>query len=336
MISLSTILIVLLDPDTYIYIGWGICILLLACLCWLVFRCRKGWVRVLAAFLFVLLLTAFPYGAYVAPLQLEVRHVEIAFDDLPPAFDGYTIVQFSDVHTGTMTGSRAELLKQAIDSINAQQADMVVFTGDLQNKKPSEVMPFVDLLSSIEAKDGVFSVKGNHDYPMYIDDENEKIFDIEYRNQVDDMIGWTVLDNCHYCIKRGTQHIYIAGMENDGDGERFPQKGNIQRALSGIMRDEFVVMLEHDPTAWRRKILPDCHAQLTLSGHTHGGQTSLFGLSPAGLVYSEHSGLYTIADRHLYVSSGLSGVVPFRLGVTPEIVVITLRCENVRIKKCKN
>lgn len=325
MITLSTILLVLLDPDTYIYIGWGILILLTVGLIWLILRNRKRWVRLLASVLTFLLWIAFLYGAYVGPRQFEVRHVEIAFDDLPLSFDGYTIVQFSDVHAGTMAGSRAELLERAVDSINAQQADLVVFTGDLQNKKPTELMPFVDLLSSIKAKDGVFSVKGNHDYPMYIDDEMEQLDDMEYRRQVDDMIGWTVLDNCHYSVRRGDEHICIAGMENDGDAKRFPKKGNIQRALSGIMRDEFVVMLEHDPTAWRRKILPECHAQLTLSGHTHGGQVSLFGLSPAGLAYKEYNGLYTIGGRYLHVSSGLSGVVPFRLGVTPEIVVITLR-----------
>jgi len=328
MISLSTILLVLLDPDTYVYIGWGILVLLTVCLVWLALRSRRRWVRVVTALVPVLLWVAFLYGAYVGPHQFEIRHVEIAFDDLPPSFDGYKIVQFSDVHAGTLTGRRAELLQRAVDSINAQQADMVVFTGDLQNKKPAELMPFVDLLASVEAKDGVYSVKGNHDYPMYIDDEIEKYDDMEYRSQVDDMIGWTVLNNCHYSIRRGNEQIYIAGMENDGEAARFPKKGDIQRALFSIMRDEFVVMLEHDPTAWRRKILPECHVQLTLSGHTHGGQVSLFGLSPASLVYKEYRGLYTIGGRYLYVSSGLSGVVPFRLGVPPEIVVITLRCKN--------
>ena len=323
---------VLLSPDTYLYIGWGILALLTLIGLLVLWRCRNNcrrrWLRWLVAVVVPLLWVAFVYGAYVGPYQLEVRHVELTFDDLPPAFDGYRIVQFGDAHVGTLTGRRQQILERAVDSINAQRADLVVFTGDLQNKKPVELMPFVDLLSSIEAKDCVYSVKGNHDYPMYIDNEVEKLDDIDVRRMLDDRIGWRVLDNIHYSVQRGDAKIHIAGMENDGDGERFPQKGNIQKALRGIMRDEFVVMLEHDPTAWRRKILPQCHAQLTLSGHTHGGQVALFGLSPASLVYKESHGLYTVGGRCLNVTSGLSGVVPFRLGVPPEIVVITLKCKK--------
>ena len=140
----------------------------------------------------------------------------------------------------------------------------------------------------------------------------------------EDDLGWYLLNNGYHRIRRGEENIVIAGMENDGEG-RFPQLGNITSALIGLNRQSFVIMLEHDPTSWRRKILPHSHCQLTLSGHTHGGQFSLFGLSPAMFSYREHYGMYYAGDRALNVTSGLGGVVPFRFGTPPEIVVITLK-----------
>ena len=137
-------------------------------------------------------------------------------------------------------------------------------------------------------------------------------------------MGWHLLNNSHYRIRRDSAAIYIAGMENDGEG-RFPQLGDIRLALSGLNRQSCVIMLEHDRTSWRRRILPHSHCQLTLSGHTHGGQFSLFGLSPVMVNYSESAGMYYAGDRALYVSTGVGGVVPFRVGVKPEIVVITLK-----------
>jgi hypothetical protein len=259
--------------------------------------------------------------------------LELAFDDLPTAFDGYKIVQFSDAHVGTMVGSREEILRRAVDSINAQNADAVVFTGDLQNKRPEEVMCHKKLLSTISARDGVFSVLGNHDYTEYIGSKDPFFLSALMGNimGVQQDMGWTLLCNSRVRLRRDSATLVIAGMENDGEG-RFPQLGDISSTLYGISRHEFVVMLEHDPTSWRRKILPHCHAQLTLSGHTHGGQVALFGWSPAQLVYRECSGLYQIGNRKLYVSNGLGGVVPLRLGTTGEIVVITLRSTH-SIKK---
>ena len=125
-------------------------------------------------------------------------------------------------------------------------------------------------------------------------------------------------------MRRGNDSIVIAGMENDGEG-RFPQLGNLGNALYGVKRSDFIVMLEHDPSSWRRKILPKSHTQLTLSGHTHGMQFSLFGWSPMSLLGKECMGLYRIGDRALYVSKGLGGVIPFRFGATGEIVVIKLK-----------
>lgn len=265
------------------------------------------------------------YGKEEGFQKLEVRHVEIAFEDLPEAFDGYHIVQFSDVHIGTYTGRRQEILQRAIDSINAQDADLVIFTGDLQNKLPSEVKPHMQILSTIKAKDGIYSVMGNHDYSDYTNRSYaEEYENVELMLYLQEKLKWYTLQNGHTYIRHGQDSIVIAGMENDGEG-RFPQRGNIHHALWGVTRDQFVVMLEHDPTAWRRKILPQCHAQLTLSGHTHAAQFSIFGWSPASYRYKEYEGLYRIGNRALYVSKGLGGVIPFRFGATGEIVNITLR-----------
>ena len=268
------------------------------------------------------------YSYFVGFYRFEVTRVELAFNDLPKNFDGYRIVLWSDAHVGTLTGERQSLLARAIDSINAQKADMVVFTGDLQNARPQEIEPHKELLSSIKARDGVFSVMGNHDYPVYSGaDEFQKYADLGTRCSIDEELGWTQLNNGHRTIRRGDEHIIIAGMENDGEGksDRDPQLGDIQIALWGVSRDEFVVMLEHDPRSWRRNILPHSHTQLTLSGHTHAMQLSLFGWSPVSLVYKEAWGLYRIGQRALYVTKGLGGVIPFRLGASGEIVVITLK-----------
>lgn len=323
---LAIIALVLLAPDTYIYIGYGILAFLSLVGLLVAWRSQRRWLRWTIGGVLALLWVAHLYGAYVGPCQLKVRQVELTFDDLPPAFDGYKIVQFSDVHAGTMTGNRQRLLERAVDSINAQQADMVVFTGDLQNALPDEITPLREILSGIQAKDGVYSVMGNHDYPMYINAPYEiKEEYVHLRKAEDRELGWNLLVNTCQYIYRGNDSIVIAGMDNDGDGKRFPQLGNVAWTLTGATLDDFIIMLEHDPTAWRRKILPQCHAQLTLSGHTHGGQVALFGWSMANMAYTEPSGLYTINNRHIYVSTGLGGVVPFRLGVSPEIVVITLK-----------
>lgn len=276
-----------------------------------------------------LVVLAYSYGTFAGFEKVEVRRIELSFADLPPAFDGYRIVQFSDAHVGTYVGRRADILRRAVDSINAQQADMVVFTGDLQNKRPEEVEPHKSLLASIKARDGVFSVLGNHDYCEYIDSKDPYVLSRQMGLSVGvhQEMGWQLLTNSRQRIRRDSSSIVIAGMENDGEG-RFPQLGDISSTLNGVSRKEFVIMLEHDPTSWRRKILPHCHAQLTLSGHTHGGQMALFGWSPAALRYSEYDGLYHAGDRQLFVSRGLGGVVPFRLGASGEIVVITLKRKN--------
>ena len=323
---LNILSIILLPPDAYIYIGWGILLLLSLVVFLLWRRCkRRRWLRWLISVPLVLAWYVFLWGTYVGFNSLEVVHVEFDSRDLPPEFDGYRIVQFSDMHIASYSGCRKDMVQRVVDSINAQHADLVVFTGDMQNREPSELLEHQKVLSTIKARDGVCSVLGNHDYPMYIDADDYT----KYRNRgliasYQRDMGWKMLNNGHTIVTRDSAHIVIAGMENDGEG-RFPQLGDIHTALSGVSRNEFVVMLEHDPSSWRRKILPKCHAQLTLSGHTHGGQFAFFGITPAQLKYKECNGMYRAGDRALYVTKGVGGVIPIRFGACPEIVVITLR-----------
>ena len=266
------------------------------------------------------------YGSFVGFDQITVREMTYESAELPESFDGYRIVQFSDAHVGTYIGGREHLLRAVVDTINAQSPDMVVFAGDLQNREPQEIRPFVDVLWGIKAKDGVFSVIGNHDYSDYIEAtpdikaENEK----ETR-ELERKMGWRLLVNEHEVVRRGADSIVIAGLDNDGDGKKFPQRGDVRKALEGVSDSAFVVMAEHDPTCWRRKILPESRAQLTLSGHTHAMQFMIGNWSPASFVYKEWGGVFYEGARALIVSTGIGGFIPFRFGVPGEIIVVTMR-----------
>ena len=265
------------------------------------------------------------YGSLVGVNEITVRYVDVYSKDLPKTFDEYKIVQFTDAHVGSFVGKKSRIFKQAVDSILSQKPDVIVFTGDLQNIQPTELHPFLPLFKKLKAKDGVFSVLGNHDYSMYIKaSESIKVANEREMVRLQRRVGWNLLLNEHSVIRRGNDSIVIAGEENDGRPP-FPSRADIHKTLQGIRSDAYVILLQHDPSAWRRNILPHSHVQLTLSGHTHGGQVSLLGLRPTWFSYREDCGLYYEQDRALFVSSGLGGVVPFRFGVPPEIVVITLR-----------
>ena len=269
------------------------------------------------------------YGSFVGFSELEVNRHVYTSPDIPKAFNGYRIVQFSDAHVGSYTGSRRWILQRAVDSINALRPNLIVFTGDLQNVKPEELYQQMEILSRLKAKDGVYSVLGNHDYAKYVDcSEAEKEANCRETVSLEKQLGWTLLLNEHRYIERGKSRIVIAGMENDGDGEHFPQKGDINKTLKGVNDDDFILMLEHDPSSWRRKIIPDGRAQLTLSGHTHKMQFSLFGWCPLSLTGKEVNGWYNEDEQSLFVSAGLGGLIPFRFGAPGEIAVITLRTEQ--------
>lgn len=265
------------------------------------------------------------YGMTFGFSQINVRQVEFVSKDLPEAFDGYRIVQFSDAHVATFDGWLDDMVPQIVDSINNQKADMIVFTGDLQNLRPEELVSKVAPFRQLHAPDGVYSILGNHDYATYLDcDEATKKKNDQKTQQLERKM-WTLLMNEHRIIRRDSDSIVIAGMENWGVQKRMPRNGDVRKTMKGISPKSFTVMLQHDPNAWRAKILPECNAQLTLSGHTHGGQFSLFGWTPANFTYSECYGTYYEGDRAICVSSGLGGLIPFRLGQPGEIVVITLK-----------
>jgi len=266
------------------------------------------------------------YGSTVGMKNVCVKQVEFVSQDLPSAFNGYRIALFSDAHVGSFPGDEGvSIIRTAVDSILAQQADMIAFVGDLENMQPSELDPVQPELSRLHAVDGVYSILGNHDYAMYLHADsvtsmlNEQLLQSKERS-----MGWTLLMNENRVIHRGGDSIAIAGMENDGRPP-CPEKGSVEQAVRELGKGTFVVMLQHDPTAWRRHILPQCDAQLTLSGHTHGAQFSIFGWSPASLTYREWGGMYHELKRALYVTTGIGGFVPFRFGMKPEVVVITLK-----------
>ena len=268
------------------------------------------------------------YGSFIGFNKVEVNRHTYSSPALPKAFDGYKIALFSDAHVGSYTAWNEHVLKQAIDSINAQHPDIIVYTGDIQNTQPQDIYRHMDVLSSLKAKDGIYSILGNHDYGDYIcGNTAKKVANMRETMSLEKQMGWTLLMNEHRYIDRGKSHIIIAGMENDGDGIHFPQKGDIKKTLKGIDDDDFILMLEHDPSSWRRKIIPDGRAQLTLSGHTHKMQFALFGWCPMSITGKEVSGWYTNGTQALFVSAGLGGLIPFRFGATGEIVVITLKSD---------
>lgn len=264
------------------------------------------------------------YGFIVGFGKLEVKHLDLYFDDLPEAFEGYRIVHFSDAHVGSFQYDKKSILQRDIDSINAQKADMVVFTGDIQNMQPDELLPVMPLLSKVKAKDGVYSVLGNHDYSIYIDaTEDVKKANIKATVDREQQMGWTVLRNDNRVIRRDADSLVIAGEENGGR-KPSPKLADLEKSLHGVGKGAFIVMLQHDPNVWQEKIVPDGRVQLTLSGHTHAGQVSAFGLRFTQLTAHNDYGLYNQGRQQLYVTSGLGGVVAMRFGATAEIAVITL------------
>ncbi len=284
---------------------------------------RKNWGNVAGVLASLFGLFVLLYGITIGVNKLEVHALEYRSEDLPEAFDGYRIVHISDLHVGTF-GNNTSMIEKTVDSINAQHADLIVFTGDLQNAQPSELDPFQSILSKMKAKDGVYSVLGNHDYAEYIKADpatealNEQLTKSKQRS-----MGWNLLLNEWKAVHRGNDSIVIAGMENDGLPP-FPKKGDVKQTIKGIGNGAFTIMLQHDPIAWRRHILPQSNAQLTLSGHTHASQFKIMGWSPISLKYKEWGGQYYAGTRAIFVNTGIGGVVPIRFGVPATISVITL------------
>ena len=271
------------------------------------------------------------YGIYKGRYNYKVYKYDLIFDDLPEDFDGYQITHISDIHSGSLKNKNN--VEYAVKLINEQKSDLILFTGDIINNKSSELIKWKDLLSTMKASDGKFSVLGNHDYGDYVNWNNKQEKEDNFSDLLNfqKQMGFKLLLNENIKIKKGESNISLIGVENWGKG-RFKKKGDIDKACIGLNKRDFKIVLSHDPSHWD-KILIDhkTHFHLTLSGHTHGMQ---FGIeipgwvkwSPAKWAYRQWAGLYNEKNQFLNVNRGF-GVLGFpgRVGIPPEISVITLK-----------
>ena len=293
-----------------------------------IIRTNRNWGHYIGILLACFAVGSFIYGLTYGVSNIQVKHVDLYFKDLPKSFDGYRIVHVSDLHLGTFNGWRSKILKAEMDSIEKQKANLICFTGDLQNIRPEEVEKMASVIR--QPMKGTISVLGNHDYTEYIkgDAKEKAAEEVRLINAEEKILKWTLLRNQNTEITSPTKEsIYVCGTENDGRPP-FPNYSNYRKAMQGIGPNSFVIMLQHDPSAWKRSILPKTTAQLTLSGHTHGGQMQIFGWRPTSIRQQEDYGLYEQNGRYLYITAGLGGLVPFRLNMPNEIAVITLHVKN--------
>ena len=270
------------------------------------------------------------YGITKGKYNYKILTYTLFFDDLPVEFDGYKITQISDIHSGSFDNKAK--VEYGVKLINDQKSDVIMFTGDLVNSKTSEINPWKSIFSKLKAKDGVFSVLGNHDYGDYIkwptEEEKKDNFSEMLKSQKE--MGFKLLLNESRYIEKKDSRLAIIGVENWGKG--FSKKGNLKKAISNIKSNDFKILLSHDPSHWEYEVLKDkMHFQLTLSGHTHGMQfgieiPGLIKWSPAKWRYKFWAGLYERAGQYLNVNRGFGYLAfPGRVGIWPEISVITLK-----------
>lgn len=267
------------------------------------------------------------YGSIEGWKKVTVENVNVSSPKIPGAFNGFKIVQLSDFHIGTYADS-PETVTRIVNEVNSLNPDLIVFTGDLVNSSPEEITQFKNILSELKARDGVLSVLGNHDYCLYREykapDTPEKALAKVVNNE--DEIGWRLLRNDSYIIRRGNDSIAIVGVDNAGS-RMFPDKSNLPKAIRNLSSDSFKILLSHDPSHWRREVLPTTDIDLTLSGHTHAMQFKLGNWSPSKWTYPEWGGMYEEGMQKLYVSTGIGENIAFRFGAWPQIVLITLQEE---------
>jgi predicted MPP superfamily phosphohydrolase len=291
---------------------------------------RRSFISKIALGLAAIPLTSLLYGMYRGKYNFKVLKYELEYDDLPDAFDGFTITQISDIHSGSF--DNVEKVNYGIDLINKQQSDVVLFTGDLVNNTTKEVLPWIPYFSKIAAPQGVYSVLGNHDYGDYMrwDTPEEKIKNIEDLYQAQKDMGWELLLNESRFIEKEGQRLAIVGVENWGSG--FKQAGDLEKALKNVTSEDFKILMSHDPSHWEAKVLPHpFKVHLTLSGHTHGMQFGIeipgwFKWSPVKWRYKQWAGVYEQAKQRLNVNRGFGYLAyPGRVGMWPEISVFTLK-----------
>jgi hypothetical protein len=282
-----------------------------------------------------LLLAAIPFigvihGVWRGRYNFRVIRKTLEFAGLPAEFDGLTITQISDVHSGSFDNPKK--IQYAIDLINEQQSDLLLFTGDLVNNRADEMEPWVDTFSQLQAPMGKYSILGNHDYGDYVSWEsaNAKAQNMENLYKVHERIGFRLMRNENLQLERDGGKIDLVGVENWGVG--FAQHGDLAKATQNLEKDSFKILMSHDPSHYDQEVKTfDKKIDLTLSGHTHGMQ---FGIeipgflkwSPVSLRYPKWAGLYEEMGRKLYVNRGFGFLAfPGRVGIWPEITVLTLK-----------
>lgn len=266
----------------------------------------------------------FAFGFIEGWKRLELKHITFTSPDLPPYFDGYRLVQITDFHLGSFPPGN-DFVQKVVDATNNEEPDMILFTGDLVNNQASEVEPYLDTLGQLHASDGIYSIWGNHDYCEY--GNNHSIGALKRNRRMlygyQESLGWQQLMNEHHVVSHGMASIAVIGVENPGQPP-FTNRSNLKKAMKGLNPDMFKILLSHDPHHWRREVVGK-KIQLTLAGHTHAGQLKIGKWTPARMAFKEWGGAYRIGEQMLYVSSGIGGSFPFRLGAWPELTVITLK-----------
>ena len=293
------------------------------------FPARRKFISEIAILAAAVPFTGFLYGMFKGKYDYKLHRETLYFDDLPEAFDGFTITQLSDIHSGSFDNTDA--VQRGIDLAKAQKSDLYVFTGDLVNNAAWEIEPFIEQFRQIKASYGQFSILGNHDYGDYIhwNSPEEKAANLEKLKGQHSKLEYRLLLDENVQLEKNGQKISLIGVQNWGRG--FIQIGDLDKALQGVDKDAFKILLSHDPTHWEEKVRHHpAKIHLTLAGHTHGAQ---FGVeagslrwSPVKYRYLDWAGPAEENGRHLYVNRGF-GFLAFsgRLGIWPEITVITLK-----------
>jgi len=292
---------------------------------------RRRFISQIALGLAAVPFTSILYGMYKGKYNFKILKYTLHFEDLPEAFDGFRLTQISDVHSGSF--DNVDKVSYAIDLINEQQSDVVLFTGDMVNNKAEEMKPYVDIFKKLNAKEGLYSVLGNHDYGDYVrwNSDDDKKQNLEELKAIQKEIGFDLLLNENRFIERDGERIAIIGVENWGKGG-FKKAGDLKKASSRVDKDDFKILLSHDPSHWDAEVVNDKnHYHLTLSGHTHGMQFGIeipgwFKWSPVKWRYKQWAGIYEALGQYINVNRGFGYLAfPGRVGIWPEITVIELK-----------
>ena len=291
---------------------------------------RSIWVSEIALGIATVLFGVILFGITRGRHFYRLRRETVWFPDLPETFDGFTITQITDVHSGSFTNAAG--VQKGLDLVNDQQSDIILFTGDLVNNRASEMDQWIPAFAGLKAPLGKFSILGNHDYGDYIRWEHEaaKQANLDRLKQIHAETGFRLLLNESLMLKKGDESIALIGVENWGKGG-FHKYGDLKKATEGIPANTFRILMSHDPSHWEGVTLQhDQHIHLTLSGHTHGMQFGIeflgFRWSPIKYVYKQWAGLYQDDGRFLYVNRGFGFLgLKGRIGMWPEVAVITLR-----------